>query len=233
MRRTACAARRDYDADVPSPIGHALGASRWRGPSRRPTCRATTAGGRPSSSRRSRWRRDLDLLIGRHSAETHSLGAALIVAAIAAWQRWPVARRRWRIGLAVFPRLGVAPAARYLGPGRHAAAWRDGVLAVQPRVRADGHRRLHAASRDAGGSTNLSCTTSRPRSRAPIAAATRALRPPDHRSSGRERPLRTWLTSDSSVVDFGPRPCAPLTSCHRRYRSAPHPYSWLHRMRPS
>jgi len=45
---------------------------------------------------------DLDLLIGRHSAETHSLGAALIVAAIAAWLRWPVARERWRIGLAVF-----------------------------------------------------------------------------------------------------------------------------------
>ena len=45
---------------------------------------------------------DLDLLIGRHSGETHSLGAALIVAAIAALQRWPVARERWRIGLAVF-----------------------------------------------------------------------------------------------------------------------------------
>ena len=33
---------------------------------------------------------DLDLLWGRHSRETHSIGAALIVAAIAAWRRWPV-----------------------------------------------------------------------------------------------------------------------------------------------
>ena len=34
---------------------------------------------------------DLDLLCGRHSAETHSVGAAVIVASIAAWRRWPVA----------------------------------------------------------------------------------------------------------------------------------------------
>ena len=37
---------------------------------------------------------DLDLLIGRHSMETHSIGAAVIVATIAAWQRWPVATSR-------------------------------------------------------------------------------------------------------------------------------------------
>jgi hypothetical protein len=45
---------------------------------------------------------DLDLLWGRHSMETHSIGAAAIVASIAAWQRWPVAScpsgspSRWR-----------------------------------------------------------------------------------------------------------------------------------------
>jgi membrane-bound metal-dependent hydrolase YbcI (DUF457 family) len=40
---------------------------------------------------------DLDLLIGRHSAETHSLGAAMIVASIAAWRRWPLAATPMRI----------------------------------------------------------------------------------------------------------------------------------------
>jgi len=44
---------------------------------------------------------DLDLLWGRHSRETHSVGAALIVATVAAWQRWPVASTRTRIWLAV------------------------------------------------------------------------------------------------------------------------------------
>ena len=45
---------------------------------------------------------DLDLLVGRHSAETHSLGAAAIVATIALWRRWPVATAGWRVWLAVF-----------------------------------------------------------------------------------------------------------------------------------
>lgn len=40
---------------------------------------------------------DLDLLWGRHSRETHSLGAAVLVASVAAWQRWPVASTRARI----------------------------------------------------------------------------------------------------------------------------------------
>ena len=44
---------------------------------------------------------DLDLLIGRHSMETHSIGAAVIVASIAAWQRWPVAPSRTLIWIAV------------------------------------------------------------------------------------------------------------------------------------
>ena len=45
---------------------------------------------------------DLDLLIGRHSAETHSIGAASIVASIAPVARLPVAQTRARIWLAVF-----------------------------------------------------------------------------------------------------------------------------------
>ena len=45
---------------------------------------------------------DLDLLIGRHSAETHSIGVAVIVASVAALLRVPVASQRWRIWLAIF-----------------------------------------------------------------------------------------------------------------------------------
>ena len=45
---------------------------------------------------------DFDLLIGRHSAETHSVGAAAIVASIAAVARLPVAQTRGRIWIAVF-----------------------------------------------------------------------------------------------------------------------------------
>jgi membrane-bound metal-dependent hydrolase YbcI (DUF457 family) len=45
---------------------------------------------------------DLDLLINRHSAETHSVGAAAVVASVAALARLPVAPTRARIWLAVF-----------------------------------------------------------------------------------------------------------------------------------
>ncbi len=44
---------------------------------------------------------DLDLLMGRHSMETHSIGAAAIVATVAAWQRWPVAASRTMTWIAV------------------------------------------------------------------------------------------------------------------------------------
>lgn len=43
---------------------------------------------------------DLDLLVGRHSQETHSLGAALIVASIAVWRRWPIAGSAMRLWVA-------------------------------------------------------------------------------------------------------------------------------------
>jgi hypothetical protein len=87
---------------LPSPIAHALG--------------ATAAGwslSRPASSRRDLIRQtailaalgmapDLDLLIGLHSQETHSVGAAVIVATIAAWRRWPISHTRARIWLVAF-----------------------------------------------------------------------------------------------------------------------------------
>lgn len=86
---------------MPSPIGHGLAAlaAGW-----------TVAGVMALGG--ARWRQiailvaigmapDLDLLWGRHSRETHSVGAALIVATVAAWQRWPVASTRVRIWFAV------------------------------------------------------------------------------------------------------------------------------------
>ena len=45
---------------------------------------------------------DLDLLFNRHSAETHSIGAALIAGGVSTWLRLPVARTRARIFLAAF-----------------------------------------------------------------------------------------------------------------------------------
>jgi len=59
---------------------------------------------------------DLDLLIGRHSMETHSIGAAVAVALVAAWWRWPVARDRWHIWLAVCLAWMSHPVADALAP---------------------------------------------------------------------------------------------------------------------
>ena len=87
---------------MPSPIAHALG--------------ATSAGwslSRPETSRRQLFTQtailaalgmapDLDLLVGRHSQETHSIGAALIVATLAAWRRWPIGPTPLRIGIVAF-----------------------------------------------------------------------------------------------------------------------------------
>ena len=86
---------------MPSPLGHALGAAAvgWIVAGRprdgrflRQTAILVAAGVAP----------DLDLLIGRHSAESHSMGAAMIAGTVAAWRRWPVAQTRLRIWLAVF-----------------------------------------------------------------------------------------------------------------------------------
>jgi membrane-bound metal-dependent hydrolase YbcI (DUF457 family) len=87
---------------VPSPIGHALGA-----------VAAGWAIARPATPRRRLaiqvailatlgLAADFDLLIGRHSRETHSIGAAVIVASSAALWRWPIAGGRSRIWLAAF-----------------------------------------------------------------------------------------------------------------------------------
>ncbi|MEO8482620.1 MAG: metal-dependent hydrolase [Acidobacteriota bacterium] len=86
---------------MPSPVGHALA--------------ALTVGwavAPPPATPRAVWTQaaifaalgvapDLDLLIGRHRAESHSIGAAMIVATAAVVMRWPVARTRARTWLAV------------------------------------------------------------------------------------------------------------------------------------
>lgn len=87
---------------MPSPIGHALAGLTlgW-------------AVAPPPDLRRAAWTQaaifaalgaapDLDLLIGRHRAESHSIGAAMIVATAAMLMRWPVARSRARVWVAVF-----------------------------------------------------------------------------------------------------------------------------------
>lgn len=78
---------------MPTPVGHALGAliltaplrARYRLAGAGVAVAAASAGVAP----------DLDLLIGRHSAETHSIGAALIAAAatwsVLRWKRTPCA----------------------------------------------------------------------------------------------------------------------------------------------
>jgi membrane-bound metal-dependent hydrolase YbcI (DUF457 family) len=116
---------------VPSPLGHLLGgfAAGWAvtGPSRAPSS-AMAAGGDAaitagrSLARRANWRRavlfaalgtaaDVDLLIGRHSQFTHSVGMALLVG-LAAY-----ALLRARRGRHVAPRsaalVGLAAAAAY------------------------------------------------------------------------------------------------------------------------
>lgn len=75
---------------------------------------------------------DLDLLINRHSAETHSLGAAAIVATAAAFWRWPVSPvvpTRWRIWLAVFAAWATHPLLDSLAPDTLAPI---GVMAFWP-----------------------------------------------------------------------------------------------------
>jgi len=87
---------------MPTSIGHAIAgvAAGW-------------AVVTPAADRRARWVQagifaavaaapDLDLIVNRHRSETHSLGAAAIVATISAWRLWPVAATRGRIWLSIF-----------------------------------------------------------------------------------------------------------------------------------
>jgi membrane-bound metal-dependent hydrolase YbcI (DUF457 family) len=85
---------------VPSPIGHALGAIAAGWIAARPATSPKLLAAQVAILSALGVAADFDLLIGRHSRETHSIGAAVIVASIAAWQRWPLACGRTRIWLA-------------------------------------------------------------------------------------------------------------------------------------
>ena len=94
---------------MPTPIGHSLAgiAAGWAvarpaAPGRRlfvQTGLLALLGSAP----------DLDLLIGHHSAQAHSLGAAAIVATIAAGIGWPLANGRARIWWAAFAAWATHP----------------------------------------------------------------------------------------------------------------------------
>jgi membrane-bound metal-dependent hydrolase YbcI (DUF457 family) len=86
---------------VPSPIGHALGALAVGfavAPRPATTWDAWLQGAIIAATGAAP---DLDLLVGHHRAQSHSVGAALIVAAVAAAWRWPVARSRLRVFLVI------------------------------------------------------------------------------------------------------------------------------------
>jgi membrane-bound metal-dependent hydrolase YbcI (DUF457 family) len=75
---------------------------------------------------------DLDILINRHSAETHSLGAAAIVATVAAFWRWPISPvypTRPRIWLAAFAAWATHPLLDALAPDTLAPI---GIMAFWP-----------------------------------------------------------------------------------------------------
>lgn len=101
---------------MPSPIGHALGglAAGWAvtPPARDRRSLVTQAaifaalGAAP----------DLDLLIGRHHYEAHSVGAAILAGLLAAWMRWPIGRGRWRISLAAAAAWASHPLLDMLAP---------------------------------------------------------------------------------------------------------------------
>jgi hypothetical protein len=87
---------------LPSPLGHALAATAAGWGVARPK-----PNGRPLFVQTAIFSvvgavADLDLLIHRHRAETHSIGAAAIVATVGALWRWPVADRRRLIWFALF-----------------------------------------------------------------------------------------------------------------------------------
>jgi inner membrane protein len=72
---------------------------------------------------------DLDLLFGRHSAETHSVGAAVIAASVAALARWPIDSRPGVIWLTAFLVWASHPLLDSLGQDTRAPI---GVMAFWP-----------------------------------------------------------------------------------------------------
>ncbi len=118
---------------MPTPLGHAIAgaAAGW----------AVTV---PGATRRQRvvqtalfaglaMAPDLDLLFGRHSGETHSIGAAALAATVAALWRWPLAHSRRRIWLAAWLAWSTHPLLDALSPDNSPPI---GVMAFWPLSRA-------------------------------------------------------------------------------------------------
>jgi hypothetical protein len=94
---------------MPTPIGHGLAgiAAGWAvarpaAPGRRLLVQTVTLAFLGAAA-------DLDLLVGHHSAQAHSLGAAAIVATIAAATGWPIAESRGRIWWTAFAAWATHP----------------------------------------------------------------------------------------------------------------------------
>ena len=114
---------------MPTPLGHAIAgvAAGWA--VARPRAEA---GGRVAQAAifaALAMAPDFDLLVGRHSGETHSVGAAAIAATVAALWRWPVADTRWRIWLAAWAAWVTHPLLDALSPDNSAPI---GVMAFWP-----------------------------------------------------------------------------------------------------
>ena len=101
---------------MPSPLGHGLAglAAGW-------AVAAPAEGRRPLITQAALFMAlgaapDLDLLVGRHRYETHSIGAAVIAGAVAALMRWPVAATRARIFWAACAAWATHPLLDMLAP---------------------------------------------------------------------------------------------------------------------
>lgn len=101
---------------MPSPVGHALAAVAAGWTIARPAETRAALVAQTVTLAAIGMAPDLDLLIGRHSRETHSLGAAVIVASIAALMHWPIAPDRRRIWLAACAAYLTHPVLDMLAP---------------------------------------------------------------------------------------------------------------------
>ena len=101
---------------MPTPIGHGLAGIAAGWVVARPAAPGRALSVQTAALAMLGMAADLDLLVNRHSGETHSLGAAVVGASIAAWWRWPIARERWRIWLAAFAAWATHPLLDSLSP---------------------------------------------------------------------------------------------------------------------
>lgn len=130
---------RCHDDPVPTPVGHALGALLLTAPLRaRFGWRGTAAAAAVMSAAVAP---DLDLLIGRHSAETHSVGAAILAgAAVFAVMRARAHPRAWRWAIVIACAVASHALLDWLGTDTSAPI---GIMALWPFSRAYVESDLH------------------------------------------------------------------------------------------